>query len=64
MFGLLTRLLQRPKFTEAWCLGCRKRQRVRQVDIVDVQNSKSAGRRLVGTCLSCGGRTSTFVPAA
>ena len=63
MFGLLTRLIQRPKFTEAWCVGCKRRQRVRQVDIVDAVNSKSSGRRLVGTCLACGGRTSTFVAA-
>jgi hypothetical protein len=61
MFGLVTRLLQRPKFTEAWCVGCRQRQRVRQVDIVDAVNSKSAGHRLLGICQACGGKTSTFV---
>jgi hypothetical protein len=64
MFGLLTRLFTRSRYSELWCIGCKSRQRVREVGIVDAVNSKSSGRRLVGTCLSCGGRTSTFVPAA
>jgi hypothetical protein len=63
MFGLLTRLFTRNRYSELWCIGCKSRQTVREVGIVDAVNSKSAGRRLVGTCLACGGRTSTFVAA-
>ena len=63
MFGLLTRLFTRPKFTQAWCVGCKQKQRVRQVDIVDAVNSKSAGHRLLGICQACGCKTSTYVAA-
>jgi hypothetical protein len=64
MFGLLTRLLQRPKYTEAWCVSCRERQRIREVDVVEHKNSKSQGKRLIGRCVACGSTTSSFVPAA
>jgi hypothetical protein len=64
MFGLLTRLFTRNHYTELWCVSCKSRQRVQQIDIVDFQNSKSAGRRLIGRCTACNGSTSTFVGAA
>ena len=64
MFGLVTRLLQRPRYTKAWCVGCRQTQRVQEVDIVDHQNSRSNGRRLKGRCTVCASSTSTFVPVS
>jgi hypothetical protein len=44
-----------------WCVHCRARQTVRQVEIKEVQTSKRLVRLLIGECRVCCGPTATFV---
>ena len=46
---------------EVWCIGCKERRKARIHAFVDVEGSR--GRRIVGRCLVCDARTSTFVGA-
>ena len=63
MFGLLARMFTRPRYSEVWCVGCRSRQRIREIGVVSHLNKNMRVHRLVGECTVCNGKTSTFVGA-
>jgi len=50
-----------PSVEGIWCVHCRVRQTVRQVEIKEVQTSKRLVRLLIGECRECSGPTATFV---
>ena len=44
-----------------WCIHCGERRTVRRGRVVETVTSKRTARRMIGTCMTCSGQTSTFV---
>ena len=44
-----------------WCIHCRERRTIRRGSVVETQNRNRVPMRMIGTCLTCSGTTSTFV---
>jgi hypothetical protein len=46
---------------DIWCIHCGERRTVRRDSVVETPNKNRVSMRLIGTCLTCSGTTSTFV---
>jgi hypothetical protein len=42
-------------------IHCRKHRTVRRRSVVETQNRRRRQKRMIGTCTTCSGQTSTFV---
>ena len=66
MFDGLRLLVRRVVFgtEEAWCLRCQAKRTIARSRRVQIHTPKGISTRLIGTCLTCKGQTSSFVKAA
>jgi len=44
-----------------WCIHCREHRTVRRGRVVETSNRRRRQKRMIGTCTTCSGQTSTFV---
>ena len=61
---LWAKRLTRGTTQQTWCMKCRAHRTVIELRRVRVHTSKRISTRLIGTCLTCNGETSSFVKAA
>ena len=63
MIGIIkwAQLKMTPTVDGIWCIHCRKHRTVRRGRVVETNNRRRPQKRMIGTCLTCEGETSTFV---